>query len=197
QAEKASRALKGAQRKQSKKALHDTITGFLNDQDKKIKDIGALHSVTEDHIKKLITYRMHYKKAHGPQLFNALVHAKNKEVNGDRPVGSKLKMQDICQMVMCDPNMQKENLTEGEIKDYMAQLQEYRGLKTGGLHSNNIAAVRDVNATTDRIRRELDGLREWCGTYVTFFIAGGHVNDQTPATWYATDNTADFWEDVL
>ncbi|KAG1770789.1 hypothetical protein EV702DRAFT_1202260 [Suillus placidus] len=79
----------------------------------------------------------------------------------------------------------------------MAQLQEHRTLKTGGLRSNNIAAARDVNATTDRIRRELNGLRERCGTYATFFIAGGHVNDQTPATWYAMDDATDFWEDVL
>ncbi|KAG2337514.1 hypothetical protein BDR05DRAFT_846356, partial [Suillus weaverae] len=34
-------------------------------------------------------------------------------------------------------------------------------------------------------------------TYTTFFIAGGHVNNQTPATWYAMNDTADFWEDVL
>ncbi|KAG2336449.1 hypothetical protein BDR05DRAFT_953356 [Suillus weaverae] len=140
---------------------------------------------------------MHYKKSRGPQLFNTLVHAKNQEVNGDRPVGSKLKIQEIRQMVTRDPAMQKENLTEGEIKEYIAQLQEHRTLKTGGLHSNNIAAARDVNATTDRIRRELDGLRERCGTYATFFIAGGHVNDQTPATWYVMDDATDFWEDVL
>ncbi|KAG2149242.1 hypothetical protein DEU56DRAFT_908942 [Suillus clintonianus] len=186
QAEKASRALKAAQCKKSEKALDDTISSFLDDQDKKMKDIGALHSVTEAHIKKLITYHTHYKKSRGPQLFNALVHAKNQEVNGARPVGSKLKIQEIHQMVTSDPSMQKENLTDGEIKEYIAQLQEHQLLKTGGLHSNNIAAARD-----------LDGLRERCGTYATFFIAGGHVNDQTPATWYATDDAADFWEDVL
>ncbi|KAG0708394.1 hypothetical protein DFH29DRAFT_1065763 [Suillus ampliporus] len=173
QAEKASRALKAAQRKKSEKALDDTISSFLDDQDKKMKDIGALHSVTEAHIKKLITYHTHYKKSRGPQLFNALVHAKNEEVNGARPVGSKLKIQEIRQMVTSNPSMQKENLTDGEIKEYIAQLQEHRSLKTGGLRSNNIAAARDVNATTDRIRRE------------------------TPATWYATDDAADFWEDVL
>ncbi|KAG1734414.1 uncharacterized protein EDB91DRAFT_1250925 [Suillus paluster] len=186
QAEKASRALKAAQWKKSEKALDDTISSFLDNQDKKMKDIGALHSITEAHIKKLITYHTHYKKSRGPQLFNALVHAKNQEVNGARPVGSKLKIQEIRQMVTSDPSMQKENLTDGEIKEYIAQLQEHWSLKTGGLRSNNIAAARD-----------LDGLCERCGTYATFFIAGGHVNNQTPATWYATDDAADFWEDVL
>lgn len=44
---------------------------------------------------------------------------------------------------------------------------------------------------------QLDGLRDCCGTYATFVIAGGHINDQTPATWYATDNASDFWEDAL
>ncbi|KAG1738869.1 uncharacterized protein EDB91DRAFT_1054381 [Suillus paluster] len=197
QAEKASRALKAAQRKKSEKALDDTISSFLDDQDKKMKDIGALHSVTEAHVKKLITYHTHYKNSRGPQLFNALVHAKNQEVNGGLFCVSKLKIQEIRQMVTSDPSMQKENLTDGEIKEYIAQLQEHQSLKTGGLRSNNIAAAQDVNATTDRIRRELDGLRKQCGTYATFFIAGGHVNDQTPATWYATDDAADFWEDVL
>ncbi|KAG2337266.1 hypothetical protein BDR05DRAFT_952775 [Suillus weaverae] len=136
QAEKALRALKAAQRKKSEKVLSDTISSFLDNQDKKMKDIGASHNVTEAHVKKLITYHMHYKKSRSPQLFNVLVHAKNQEVNGA---------------------MQKENLTEGEIKEYMAQLQEHRTLKTGG----------------------------------------GHVNDQTPATWYVMDDATDFWEDVL
>ncbi|KAG1724202.1 uncharacterized protein EDB91DRAFT_1255338 [Suillus paluster] len=191
--------LKGAPLTQAEKCPQGSPTekNFLDNQDKKMKDIGALHSVTEAHVKKLITYHTHYKKSRGPQLFNALVHAKNQEVNGARLVRSKLKIQEIRQMVTSDPSMQKENLTDGEIKEYIAQLQEHQSLKTGGLHSNNIAAARDVNATTDRIRRELDGLCERCGTYTTFFIAGGHVNDQTPATWYATDDAADFWEDVL
>ncbi|KAG2336956.1 hypothetical protein BDR05DRAFT_895991, partial [Suillus weaverae] len=71
-------------------------------------------------------------------------------VHSNRPVGSKLKIQEIRQMVTHDPAMQKENLTEGEIKEYMAQLQEHQTLRTGSLRSNNIAAARDVNATTDR-----------------------------------------------
>ncbi|KAG2335391.1 hypothetical protein BDR05DRAFT_954108, partial [Suillus weaverae] len=105
QAEKASCALKAAQWKKSEKVLSDTISSFLDNQDKKMKDIGASHNVTKAHVKKLITYHTHYKKSHGPQLFNALVHAKNQEVNGDHPVGSKLKIQEIRQMVTHDPAM--------------------------------------------------------------------------------------------
>ncbi|KAG1733255.1 hypothetical protein EDD22DRAFT_830056 [Suillus occidentalis] len=196
-AEKASCALKAAQRKQSQKALHDAIAEFVTEQSQKIGEIVRLHNVTQDHVKNLVNFHTHYKKTRAPQLMNALVHAKAKEVNADLPTGSKYTLKEVRKLVEDDPALHPHMLTQDEKNSYITDLVEYRTLKTSGSRANNIAATRDVVATMEKIKEELDGLRDHCGTYATFVIAGGHVNDQTPATWYATDNASDFWEDAL
>ncbi|KAG2054277.1 hypothetical protein BDR06DRAFT_884494 [Suillus hirtellus] len=94
---------------------------------------------------------------------------------------------------MLHPNV----LSCEEKKAFITELMEHRALRTSGSHANNIAATHDVVATTEKIKQELNGLCNRCGTYATFVIAGRHMNNQTPATWYSTDNASDFWEDAL
>ncbi|KAG2038020.1 hypothetical protein BDR03DRAFT_862668, partial [Suillus americanus] len=138
-----------------------------------------------------------YKKSRAPQLMNALVHAKAKELNADLPTRSKYTLKEVHKIVEEDSNLHPTTLSHEEKKAYITELMEHRALKTSSSHANNIAAARDVVVTTEKIKQELDGLCDWCGTYATFMIAGGHVNDQTPATWYTMDNASDFWEDAL
>ncbi|KAG2353037.1 hypothetical protein BDR07DRAFT_1234856, partial [Suillus spraguei] len=132
-----------------------------------------------------------------PQLMNALVHAKAKELNADLPTGSKYTLKEVRKIVKEDSNLHPNTLSCKEKKAYIIELMEHRALKTSSSCANNIAAAHDVVVTAEKIKQEFDGLRNQCGTYTTFMIAGGHVNDQTPATWYTMDNDSDFWEDVL
>lgn len=81
EAQKASRALKTAQNKERSKALQDAIAQFVQDHGKKLHELALAHHVSDDHVKNLIGLQTHYKKTREPQLRNALVHAKSKEVN--------------------------------------------------------------------------------------------------------------------
>ncbi|KAG1902576.1 uncharacterized protein F5891DRAFT_1186221 [Suillus fuscotomentosus] len=187
-AEKASRALKATQGKQNEKALHDAITDFIIEQSKKVGEIARLHNVTQDHVKSLLNFHTHYKKSQAPQLMNALVHAKAKELNADLPTGSKYTMKEVRKTCRRRPNVAPTCIvTQGE----------KRRSKRVARVQTTLRPARDVVATTEKIKQELNGLCDCCGTYTTFVIAGGHVNNQTPATWYTTDNASDFWEDAL
>jgi len=81
EAQKASHALKTAQNKERSKSLQDAIAQFIQDHRKKLHELALAHHVSDKHVKNLIGLQTHYKKTREPQLHNALIHAKAKEVN--------------------------------------------------------------------------------------------------------------------
>ncbi|KAI5988439.1 hypothetical protein EDD15DRAFT_2371489 [Pisolithus albus] len=117
------------------------------------------------------------------------------EVNADRPCGTKYSLKEIQQMVKDDKRLQ--NLSQEEMDQYVSTLEEYRDTKTHSVRANNVAAARDVLATTDKIAKELNGLRNRTGIYATLLVMRGHINDSIQSTWTTTDNSAEFWEDVF
>ncbi|KAI5984924.1 hypothetical protein EDC04DRAFT_2590671, partial [Pisolithus marmoratus] len=125
---------------------------------------------------------------------NALLHAKALEVNADRPSGSKYSLKEIQQMVKEDEQLQ--NLTQEEMDQYITALNEHHDMKVHGIRANNVAAARDVLATTNKITKELHGLHNHTGIYATLLVMWGHINDSIQSTWTTTDNSAEFWEDV-
>ncbi|KAG0696204.1 hypothetical protein DFH29DRAFT_1004751 [Suillus ampliporus] len=157
------------------------VAEYLAEQKMKIEMLARAHSITPKSINDIIGSQTNYHKSRKPQLTNALVHAKAKEMNADQPVGSRYTLAELREMVANDP--QTKNLTK----------EEKKGLS---VRANNSAAARDVVATTDRIVKELDDLRVHTGIYTTLFIVRGHINDTIQSAMHGTDNTEDFWEDV-
>ncbi|KAG2742986.1 hypothetical protein P692DRAFT_20643627, partial [Suillus brevipes Sb2] len=195
EAQKASRALKTAQNKERSKALQDAIAQFVQDHGKKLHELALAHHVSDDHVKNLIGLQTHYKKTREPQLRNALVHAKSKEVNKGLAHGQKYTMAEVQKMVAEDPNM--HNLTREEKKEFIKQLMDHRKLQTSGVQASNVAAARDVVSVMDGVSKELHALRDRTGIYATVLMVRGHVNDQIQSTWIATDNASEFWEDRM
>ncbi|KAG2335985.1 hypothetical protein BDR05DRAFT_855026, partial [Suillus weaverae] len=142
----------------------------------------------------IIGSQTNYHKSRKPQLINALVHAKAKEMNADQPVGSRYTLAELREMVANDPQTKK--LSREEAAAYIEALNEHRDQKGFSVRANNLAAARDAVATTERLVKELDDLRIRTGIYATLFVVRGHINDTIQSTMYGTDNTEDFWEDV-
>ncbi|KAG2358206.1 hypothetical protein BDR07DRAFT_1228793, partial [Suillus spraguei] len=142
----------------------------------------------------IIGVHTNYHKSHKPQLINVLIHAKAKELNVDKPVGSRYTLAELHEMVLNDPEM--KNLTREEKAVYIQALNKHRDQKGLSVRANNSAAARDVVATTERLVKGLDDLRVRTGVYATLFVVRGHINDMIQTTMHGTDNTEDFWEDV-
>ncbi|KAG1852681.1 hypothetical protein F4604DRAFT_1591923, partial [Suillus subluteus] len=142
----------------------------------------------------IIGSQTHYCTSRKSQLIHALIHAKAKEVNADLPAGSRYSMAELREMVVTDPDT--KNLTREQKEAYIAALEEHRKRKVVGVRAHNLAAARDVVATTDRIVKELDDLRVRTGVYGTLFVVHGHINDTIQSAMHGTDNSEDFWEDV-
>ncbi|KAG2100524.1 hypothetical protein BD769DRAFT_1393946 [Suillus cothurnatus] len=177
EAQKASRALKTAQNKEQ-----------FKDHRKKLHELALAHHVSDKHVKNLIGLQTHYKKTREPQLHNALIHAKAKEVNNGLMHGQKYTMADVQKMVAEDPDM--HNLTCEQKKEFIKQLMDHHELQTSGVQASNVAAARDAVAVMDGVSKEN-------GIYATVLMVRGHVNNQIQSTWIATDNASEFWEDRM
>ncbi|KAG2124202.1 hypothetical protein DEU56DRAFT_744825 [Suillus clintonianus] len=189
-AQKASRKIKRDQRLERTKHLHDAVAEYLDAQKTKIEALSRAHHVTPKHINDIIGSQTHYRTSRKSQLINALVHAKAKEMNA----GARYSLAELRQMVASDP--ETKALTREEKERYIAALEEHREKKVISVRANNLAAARDVVATTDRIVKELDDLRVRTGVYGTLFVVRGHINDSIQSAMHGTDNSEDFWEDV-
>ncbi|KAG2342406.1 hypothetical protein BDR05DRAFT_886714 [Suillus weaverae] len=189
-AQKASRKIKRDQKLERTKHLHDAVAEYLNAQKMKIEALSRAHHVTPKHINDIIGSQTHYRTSRKSQLINALVHAKAKEMN----TGSRYSLAELREMVAADP--ETKSLTREEKEGYIAALEEHREKKVVSVRANNLAAARDVVATTDRIVKELDDLRVRTGVYGTLFVVRGHINDTIQSAMHGTDNSEDFWEDV-
>ncbi|KAG1794347.1 uncharacterized protein HD556DRAFT_1236853 [Suillus plorans] len=189
-AQKASRKIKRDQTTEKRKRLHNAVAEYLEEQRVKIEALSRAHSVTPKAINDIIGGQTHYRNSRKMQVKNALVHAKSKEMNA----GSQYSLAELRKMVASDPKM--KDLTREQEAAYISALDEHREKKSVGVRLNNIAAARDVVATTDRIVKELDDLRVRTGVYATLFVVRGHINDTVQSAMHGTDNSEDFWEDV-
>ncbi|KIO04544.1 hypothetical protein M404DRAFT_142713, partial [Pisolithus tinctorius Marx 270] len=163
------------------KELHDALKSFLHSQNAKLEAIATANNVTFDHIKGLINMKTNYHHSCCAMLQNALVHTKSLEVNTE--------------LVKVD--LEVHLLSQSEEELLIEKLQEYHKLKVHGTHMNNTAMAHDVNYTVDRITKELENLHDQTGIYATLFVMHSHVNDTIQSTWTATNNSANFWQDVI
>ncbi|KAI6146810.1 hypothetical protein BKA82DRAFT_32141 [Pisolithus tinctorius] len=115
----------------------------------KLEAIAVANNVTFDHIKGLINMKTNYHHSHCAMLQNALVHTKSLEVNTDHPVGEKLPMAQLQELVKV--NLEAHLLSQSEEELLIKKLQEYHELKMCGTHMNNTAMACNVNYMVDRI----------------------------------------------
>jgi hypothetical protein len=61
--------------------LAENITNLVATRTQQIEELATQHNVTYQHIQKLVDNTSHYRKPRAPNLSNALVHMKAKELN--------------------------------------------------------------------------------------------------------------------
>lgn len=131
----------------------------------------------------------------------------------DLPLGQKTKLAELKALV--DDNDTFKNLSKEQEDDLIANLLEHCDSRKHGVRANNAAAARDILCTGDAMTdlvcvssclyaifvniniKKLDGCGHRTGSYGFYFLTCGHVNNTAEATWYGSDNSMDFLEDVL
>ncbi|KAH7923676.1 hypothetical protein BV22DRAFT_1014944 [Leucogyrophana mollusca] len=191
----ASRKVASDQKKAKQESVHAAIKKLLEYEAEKVEEIANSHDMLPEKVRKFFTGYKHFVPTRKAQLSNALLHAKAEEVNKDRPVGAKYTVRELRELVKNDPDMQ--DLDSDQEQQYIDELVDHRKLQNHGMRANNAAAARDMKSTMLNIFKELDNLALRTGGYFYIFGTRGHVNDSGDPTWYGTDNSMDFVEDVL
>ncbi|EGN97673.1 hypothetical protein SERLA73DRAFT_75334 [Serpula lacrymans var. lacrymans S7.3] len=195
EAEKASRKISAKDRKLTKARLKEDIDKFRLNQELCMEDLAIKHNVTTEYIKKQLSAESNYRHTRAPNIYNAMVHAKSTEINTDLPAGERKHLQELQNIVSktCNPS----TLSKEERDDLCGRLLNHRETKSLGSRANNLAAARDVLVTANRIEKELNNLTARTGAYGCFFLTRGHIFDLGAPTWYGSNNSMDFWEDVV
>ncbi|KAG1885332.1 uncharacterized protein F5891DRAFT_989688 [Suillus fuscotomentosus] len=89
---------------------HNSLEARLNDKGDNSCWSDAILASSYTHTS-LLNFHTHYKKLRAPQLMNALVHAKAKELNADLPTGSKYTMKEVRKLVEEDPTLHPHALS--------------------------------------------------------------------------------------
>ncbi|KAI6010382.1 hypothetical protein BKA83DRAFT_4068639 [Pisolithus microcarpus] len=180
-AEQASHQIAAEQCATKHKALQVDINLYLEEQKRRLETIAMTHDVMVKYVDRLVTSQTYYHTTCKPHLTN----------------GSRYSLSEVCELLANDLKMQLENLTEEQKEYYIQELVKQQDLMAHGVCANNIAAGEDVFSVMHRIIDELENLRDRTGIYASLFVTRGHINDSTQASWFRTDNSAVFWEDVL
>ncbi|KAH7905210.1 hypothetical protein BJ138DRAFT_1018023 [Hygrophoropsis aurantiaca] len=193
----ASRKIASKQKQEANDLLHAGVKSILQDFQNKIAELAVTHNVSIDKIQRLVGGYQNYAPSRKPQLVNALVHAKAKILNQDRPSGSKYSLQEIRELLKEDPDMRPESLDPIQAQQYIDELVEHRELQKHGMRASNTAAAKDMYNTLGNVFTSLDNLVVRTGGYAIVFATRGHVNDTAMPTWHGTHNAMDFFEDKV
>ncbi len=176
-AQQASAKMKAEQSGEKTKELRRRVTEVQAYCKEKAKEIGAQMSKDPDYVLKLINCASTLKPTRGPNLRNALVHKKAKELNEgescfgktfiiymltlhpvDREDGhGHVSLAEIQKMVSQELDM-GQGITEEEKEALLEELREFREMKKKGARANNAAAAHDVAQTVKRLGTEVSDL---------------------------------------
>ena len=81
-AEKATRKIASAQKKQSQAALNAAIAEYLQQRAERFEEIAVAHNVKVSKVASMVEASTHYKKERAVTLQNAIVHHMSEKING-------------------------------------------------------------------------------------------------------------------
>jgi hypothetical protein len=80
-AQKNSQKISAQRNREAQTLLASDLTALVVSRKQQIDELATKHSVTSQHIEKLIDNASHYKKPRAPNLANTIAHLKAKELN--------------------------------------------------------------------------------------------------------------------
>lgn len=146
------------------------LTDFQDKQQKVIQDLAQKHSRKPQYMEAILVQQSLYKKKRAPNIQNAKVFRKAKELNEGklslkmstlnmthlnkgRDEGEKLGLSVIQEAVKEDPTLQ--NLSPEEEKELVREFEEVKAVKKTGVRISNRAANLDYQQTVTRIENKV------------------------------------------
>ncbi|KAJ3832352.1 hypothetical protein F5878DRAFT_635220 [Lentinula raphanica] len=106
------------------KKLADAIDGLLEEQESLFSKVADENNVTATRVKRLANQVPGVKEKKATSDYNILFYYKNKELNSDRPAGSKILSKDIHEAVKEDEELQSIRNDKDAMAELRAQYEE-------------------------------------------------------------------------
>jgi hypothetical protein len=170
-AERISSKMRSERATEDKRNLHQAVVNVQNYCKQQAEEIAKEFEKKPEYIHRLIHSSSIFKATRNPNLFNALVHQKAKEINAgmpwmmvayltcsltlisDVPEGQRMHLSAI-QTLVHDELLERE-ITEAEKESALKELQEHREIKTKGARASNQAAAADLRNTLLHVDTEV------------------------------------------
>ena len=169
-AERQTIKMRSAQIKENVEALLAEVKAFHALRDKLVAELAEKFRKKEDYIRVLLCSSSTLKTMRKPNLKNAILHRKAKELNegievlllnfvpfsrmsAGREEGNRLKLLEVQNMINLEEIMQE--LTADEKSELLQELEDHRELKKKGARASSISAAQDMRFTIQRLSQEV------------------------------------------
>ncbi|KAF8189463.1 hypothetical protein K438DRAFT_1763680 [Mycena galopus ATCC 62051] len=136
------------------RALAEDLLKLHEDREAQAEVLAEAHHMNIKEVKCRMVSGTKYKSPRKTSSYNALVSLVMKDLNEDRSVGTKYRMQEVKLMIKEDPSL-KDLYTSEQIDDMREELDKKKALWSVGVRATNQAAAVDAKWTIDGVTREI------------------------------------------
>ncbi|KAM6488896.1 hypothetical protein JOM56_001311 [Amanita muscaria] len=195
QAERETEKMRNEKSQENAKSLQTEVRALHTFLDKAVGELSVKFKKKRSYILTLVHAKSTLKAKRKPNLKNALLHRKAKEVNQGRLDGERLSLVQIQKLI--DKEHCLDDISEEQKHELINELQVYRELKQTGSRATSLSAAQDVRQTMQRLSVELQHLFLRTGTCTVLLVSKSHIDDQSIPGWIATGESGSFFIDVL
>ncbi|KAG6833975.1 hypothetical protein H0H93_012842 [Arthromyces matolae] len=208
-----------AARRQSKKdkeaRLNTAIEVLVQTCEETIEQLSKDFDLDATKVRSMVTHATTLKKPRKPNLHNAKLFHKRKELengglttfyNDYVPItdatlldgASPKRLSELQRLVDDDESLKTENLSRAQRKDLCTALMEERALKSTGTRATMRAATLDASLNASHITNEMHNMFLRTGVRSMIFFARSHTDDRFISTFYSVDEVTErFFPDIL
>ncbi|KAK0472949.1 hypothetical protein IW261DRAFT_1570307 [Armillaria novae-zelandiae] len=158
--------------------LAEEIESIQDKYHQELRDIGTKYGRSFKTIINYVLYSPRYKNHHAPSLYLAKVSAKAEEVNKDQPIGDKIPLHRIQEMVQEEQSTSHyEGLTQDKKQALLEQLEEKQTVKVQGAQRSNVGTAEDCHHVMIVMSQEINGLAHRTGAHFVSFMPQSDIHN--------------------
>ncbi|KAG6806352.1 hypothetical protein H0H92_011616 [Tricholoma furcatifolium] len=184
-----------ALKKERKVAFEADVTAFTKLRDQTAEDLALKYSLKVPFVRLKLSSALLLKQPRRPNIWNALVSRRSRELNEGRAVGDCFSLAEVQAKVREEIENGEHDAVNGE--ELVEELEEKRHLQAQGTRSSNRAATLDYNGTLLKFKGELADLYERTGALGFAFFTRGHVLDSVLPGMIESQDSLKFISEVM
>ncbi|KAG6848546.1 hypothetical protein H0H93_016023 [Arthromyces matolae] len=192
----ATQAARRQSKKEKEERLNTAIEVLVQTCEETIEQLSQDFDLDTTKVRSMVTHATTLKKSRKPNLHNAKLFHKRKELESEG--ASPKRLPELRRLVEEDESLKTENLSRAQQKELCNALMDERALKSTGTRATMRAATLDASLNTSHITNEMHNMFLRTGVRSMIFFARSHTDDRFISTFYGVDEVTErFFPDIL